>query len=79
MKPFREAKPTGYWKDIATRRQFFDNLAREWGFKSLDDWYQVPTTRIVKYGGRSVLDYHEGSLAKGTDLTIDSKEIVWDL
>jgi hypothetical protein len=61
----KASKPTGYWKDIANQKAFFDKLAEKWNINKPEDWSKV-TTAMVKEAGASFLAKHyNGSWIKG--------------
>lgn len=57
--------PHRYWKDINNQRKFFDQLGRDIGIQSLDDWYTKLSSKLMKtHGASTLLAQHNGSAIK---------------
>jgi len=54
------------WKDPANQRNFYDTFARTKKFDPLDaeKWYSVTYNEIIRFGGKGLLDYYNGSHIK---------------
>ncbi len=63
--PHKFKTSRGYWKDKNNHKQFFDQLAKDWNFQSMDDWYKVTVHDVYDHGGSTLLNkYYNGSLVK---------------
>lgn len=51
----------GYWGDMATQKEFFDNLAKKLNFQEWTDWYHISKKDIDVHGGGSLLRYYKNS------------------
>lgn len=49
------------WNELNLKREFFDWLHKELGFKKPEDWYNVKQQNIYDHGGRGLLDYYNNS------------------
>jgi hypothetical protein len=58
-------KRPGYWKDVKNQRAFFDSVQKELNIQTLEDWYSVPVSKIIKLGGYFVANHYNSSLLKG--------------
>src|SRR5437763_1774865 len=57
--------PMEFWKNTKTRREFFDWLGNQLGYKSMDDWYNVTVENIHEHVGSWLLNYYyNGSPSK---------------
>jgi len=62
--PF-QSLPRGFWKSEENRRAYFDWVAEERVFESLDDWYSVSQKELRKHEHAiAVLAYHSSSLPR---------------
>jgi hypothetical protein len=66
-------KPSKYWKDINSQRNYFDNLAVKFRIHEPSDWYSMSTAVVKKMGGTFISRSYGGSLLKGTTSTIFSE------
>ena len=41
---------------LQNQRNFFDNLSKQLGFQTLDDFYSISLQTIRKFGGKTLLD-----------------------
>jgi hypothetical protein len=57
--------PTGFWKKLENQRKFLDQVAREMGIQTVQDWYHIKKEDIIERGGRGLLHHYKYSLAKG--------------
>src|SRR5690349_9852397 len=46
--------PRGCWNHMVNRKELFDWIFAQLGYKQMDDWYQVTKELIFKHGGRSL-------------------------
>jgi hypothetical protein len=69
-----------HWQVIEHRREFFDwmagiyitlsidmnrlNDSESLSMGNQDDWYGISQADIIKYGGKGLLNYYEGSPSK---------------
>ena len=54
--------PRGFWISKDNRRAYFDWVAKDRGFDSLDDWYLITQKEIRSYGHDIVGKYYSSSL-----------------
>jgi hypothetical protein len=54
-------RPQSFWKVKENQRAFFDDLFRQFKYKTLDDWYGVTVEAVCDNGGRGLLPYYGGS------------------
>jgi hypothetical protein len=57
--------PSGYWKDIANQRAFFEKLAIKLNIQKPEDWYKVRGTTVFEEGGHFVKQFYGGSVIRG--------------
>jgi hypothetical protein len=57
------AAPNAFWESVANRRRFMDWASVQLGVKSMEDWERITIDQISKVGGRTMLHYHNNSLA----------------
>lgn len=72
----------GFWTSKENRISFLEEMARNLGFDSAEDWYQVKQKDFVKYNGMGLLNhYYDGSPAKAVKELLpgyDWKEWLFD-
>jgi hypothetical protein len=44
-------KPTGFWDDKSTRKDFFKWVGTNLGIRCLDDWYSISFNDISRFPG----------------------------
>eukprot|EP01114_Cavostelium_apophysatum_P012589 TRINITY_DN2854_c0_g1_i1.p1 TRINITY_DN2854_c0_g1~~TRINITY_DN2854_c0_g1_i1.p1 ORF type:complete len:464 (+),score=89.13 TRINITY_DN2854_c0_g1_i1:116-1507(+) len=54
---------SGFWIDKRNQRAFFDDLGKQLGMKTWEDWYQIKTTDVQLHG-RGLLNHYGNSLVK---------------
>ena len=54
--------PRGFWTSEENRRAFFDWVAKDRRFDSLDDWYPITQRELRSYGHDIVAKYYSSSL-----------------
>jgi hypothetical protein len=54
----------GYWRNTENVRNFFDDLADILNIGYVNDWYDVPTSKVTKFGGASALAMHGNSFSR---------------
>jgi len=74
---FSVKKPSGYWKQFAKPREYFDELSKILNLKTYEDWYQVKVSDIEEYGGDGLLSNYGNSPVKA--LTTAYPEHNWQL
>src|SRR5689334_20460676 len=58
------------WLNPSNRREFFEAIGKELGFKSLDDFYKLSMDDIIHRGGKALLSIHfDGSIFSATKST----------
>jgi len=55
------------WEDKSTQRAFMDDLGKNLNVKSVEDWYLVSQEEITNFGGKSLLNYYDGSHIKALE------------
>lgn len=58
---FKVNRSESFWKSKEAQRNFFDRLAKQWNFKTLEDWYQISLSQLQKAGGSGILLFYRGS------------------
>ena len=53
-----------HWDQKRNRKIFFEQLGKQLGYKTFDDWYNVTLELIHKNGGKWVPKYFRGSPSK---------------
>jgi hypothetical protein len=53
------------WKDLASQKQFFDELAHKLSIKQPEDWYNVKVKDVIQHKGGGVLKHFNQSLYQG--------------
>jgi len=54
----------GFWKEKKYQKLFLQQVGRNLGYNSFEDWYNIKIEEILQYGGRGLLDYCNGSPIK---------------
>lgn len=69
----------GFWDSAANRRAYFEYLSNEYGFKSMDEWYNVKKEKFMKEKSSAVvLGYYADSIARAlTDLFPEHEWHLW--
>lgn len=52
-----ERVPRGFWRDKSNRKEYFDWLGKQLGYKQLDDWYNITKEIIHQQKGNSMIKY----------------------
>jgi hypothetical protein len=76
-----ERVPKNYWNDRQNRRALFDQLGKQLGVSTLDDWYQVRASHLsAKGAGGFLRRYYQDSLLKALeDIYPEKKWEPWRL
>lgn len=72
-------KQKGFWESSVTKREFFDWLGLQLGYRHMEDWYNVTGDEIQKNGGNSLLStYYDGSPSRALqDVYPEHNWIIW--
>lgn len=54
--------PKSYWGSIDNSKNFLDKVAKQLSIQAPSDWGKVTSWRLCELGGRSLLNYYNGSL-----------------
>lgn len=57
-----ERVPNNFWKSESNCRAFLEWIFKELKLQSMEDWYEVRTHDIIKYGGARFLQYYHQSM-----------------
>lgn len=53
--------PSKFWEAKENQTNFFNYLFHQLNFKSMEDWYEISSEQIRKFGGHGVLNYYQNS------------------
>jgi hypothetical protein len=56
--------PRNFWNSSKNRREYFDWLRGQLGFKKMEDWYFLTVEHFKLNGGNGILHYFGGSIFK---------------
>lgn len=51
-----------FWKESYNRRSFLDRCSSELKLKSLEGWYNIESSEVIKRGGKKLIEMYEGSM-----------------
>lgn len=55
-------RPKGHWLSAENRREFLDQVAREFGVEQVEDWKKVTQRQVIAKGGSGLVSRYKGSL-----------------
>lgn len=79
-KPWKfKRTPSRIWAQRAFRRAYFDSLSTELQLKTLDDWYRVTYSQVLKHGGAGLLavKYNDSLIQALKDVYPDHAWLEW--
>ena len=56
--------PFGYWNVKENQKNFMDDLGKQLGFESMQDWYQLTFETLISKQGRGLLEKYGSSPSK---------------
>lgn len=69
--------PKSLWSKENNRRQFFDWLGKQLGYKNMDDWYSINMNDIAKFGGDGLMSHYYNNSPSSALLSV-YPEHNWD-